>query len=120
MCAKGVLWEQEWREASPAILSDVPAFMAALRAHAGWELDEDAARAIFTELITNSIKHGKRPISARLECDRTDVKLLVEDHGHGFERSIRAPAPLSLGGRGLLIVSSYAQHLEIGGDPSRD
>lgn len=117
MCTRGVLWEQEWPDASLAALRARSAFMQAVHDHAGWEVDPEAASVIYTELITNSIKYGKRPITARLECDRTGVKLSVQDNGSGFNRTIDPPAPLSLGGRGLFLVSKYAQDLEIGGDP---
>jgi anti-sigma regulatory factor (Ser/Thr protein kinase) len=91
--------------------------MEAVRAHAQWEVDPEAALVIYTELITNSIKYGKWPIAARLECDRRIVKIRVEDYGAGFEQTVSAPPTLSAGGRGLFLVSQYATRLEIGGNP---
>jgi anti-sigma regulatory factor (Ser/Thr protein kinase) len=117
MCAGGVLWERRWSDASVAALKDRAAFMQAVRDHAGWGIDEEAALAIFTELVTNAIKYGKQPIVARLECDRSRVKLSVEDRGAGFEQPVRAPSLLGPGGRGLFLVSAFADALEIGGEP---
>jgi anti-sigma regulatory factor (Ser/Thr protein kinase) len=117
MCGKGRLWEQEWPDATLAALTARSAFMQAVREHAGWAIDEDAAQVIYTELITNSIKYGKRPIVARLECDRGGLKLHIEDRGEGFEQGISAPPVQNLTGRGLFLVAKYAEHLEIGGNP---
>lgn len=116
MCRLGLLWSSESAE-GVATLQRRDAFMETVRHHVGWDLDEYAARVVFTELLSNAMRHGKGPISARLECDGSALRLRVTDCGGGFERMPEPPAPLSDGGRGLFIVSRYADDIKLEGNP---
>ncbi len=117
MCRLGLLWSSESHDGI-ATLQQRGAFMAAAERHAGWDIDLDAARTVFTELLSNSIRHGKGPISTRLECDGGAVRLRITDCGGGFDRVPKTPAPpLSGCGRGLFIVSRYAEDIKLEGDP---
>lgn len=84
--------------------------------HVGWEVDLNAARAIFTELVSNAMRHGKTPMEVRVECDGDFVRLQVSDSGRGFERLPAHPPLLGEGGRGLYIVSQYADRVQLGGN----
>ena len=112
----GLLWSSESPEGL-AMLRRRDAFMDVVKRHVGWDLDEYAARVVFTELLSNSMRHGKGPISVRLECDGSALRLRVTDCGGGFHHVPEPPAPLSDGGRGLFIVSRYADDIKLEGDP---
>jgi anti-sigma regulatory factor (Ser/Thr protein kinase) len=112
-----MLWESRGRTAVD-VLKERAAFLGAIRAHAGWDLDEDAARLIFTELVGNVIRHARDPIHARLVCNSSMVELCVRDSGAGFRSLPAPPSPSSEGGRGLFIIAAYAEavHFKRGND----
>lgn len=104
MCRARALWTFESRDAA-AGLAQRAAFIARLRRHRGPALDLDAAKVVFTELVTNVIKHAAGPIRIRLECDSQRVLLRISDRGPGFTYAPRLPDQLSESGRGLFLVS---------------
>jgi len=81
------------------------AFIERLRRHRGPALDLDAAKIVFTELVTNVIKHAAGPIRISLECDSRRVFLRISDWGPGFTYAPRLPDQFSESGRGLFLVS---------------
>ncbi|WKX71278.1 SpoIIE family protein phosphatase [Streptomyces sp. XD-27] len=98
----------QWQVASD------PAEVAAMRAAvagtlAGWGLAELAFTTglILSELITNAIRHAAGPIRVRLLYDRTLI-CEVSDAG-STSPHLRYAATTDEGGRGLFLVSQYAE-----------
>ncbi len=110
MCQGAILWESHASTAME-VLKERAAFLSVIRTHTGWDLDEDSARLIFTEIVGNAIRHAQDPTRARLVCDGSVVELCVTDSGSGFRTVPKPPSPLSQGGRGLFLVSAYADAL---------
>lgn len=84
-------------------------FLASLQEHAGSNIDLNAARVVFTELVANVVLHAPGPIAIALEVVDSHATLTVSDTGPGF---VFAPAlprnPLCDNGRGLFLVSCHA------------
>ncbi len=96
----------------------------------GVPVDIFAVRLMLREALLNAVFHGAGPdgrapqdqpgggasrstIHARLELDRGQVVLTVEDPGSGFEWT-RRPEPasaLDAGGRGLALMQAYADEI---------
>src|SRR5262245_11058981 len=75
-----------------------------------WGLDADDGRLIVSELVTNSLLHGKGPIVVLVFQDERDGLPVIEvrDSGGG-EPVIRPENYAATSGRGLLIVACVAQ-----------
>ena len=116
MCGLGVLWKQDAFKAE-TVLKQRNAFLETVRAHEGWSLDEEAAKTIFTELLTNVMRHSHSPVSVWLACRDGECKLHVLEFGPGFENEPKLPHDLAQGGRGLFLASAYSDELRIDGDP---
>jgi anti-sigma regulatory factor (Ser/Thr protein kinase) len=113
MCDLGVLWRFESEHADGA-LAHRHAFLELLERHSGWSLDVYAAKIIFTELVTNVMRHARGPIQILLECDRTQVTLKIADRGPGFTFTPRLPEDiLHEGGRGLFLISKVAAAVRV-------
>jgi signal transduction histidine kinase len=83
-------------------------------------VDPNALDRIVSNLVTNALRYGSRPIRVRAQQQDRHFRLAVEDHGDGvaagfvprlFERFSRAEGvPPKIGsGLGLSIAQSYAQ-----------
>lgn len=75
-----------------------------------WGLEEIAfsTELILSELITNAIRYGTQPIKVRMVCD---LSLICEvSDGSSTSPHLRRAATSDEGGRGLFLVSQYAQH----------
>ncbi|KUJ64045.1 histidine kinase [Streptomyces albus subsp. albus] len=94
----------------PAEPSEVAAVRAAVaRQLAVWELAEAAfsTELILSELVTNAIRYGAGPIRVRLLCDRT---LICEvSDASNTSPHLRYAATTDEGGRGLFLVSQFAE-----------
>ncbi|MBV8371721.1 MAG: ATP-binding protein [Candidatus Eremiobacteraeota bacterium] len=113
MCDAGLLWSFTSKDAASA-LGRRNAFLSSLDRHAGWEVDHYAAKIIFTELVTNVMRHAAGPVYIALECDGEQVSLTVGDRGPGFAYRPSLPSDiLSEGGRGLFLVSKVAESVRI-------
>lgn len=89
-------------------------FLARLREYTGSDASEDAARVIFTELVTNVMRHAPGRITITLEVEESVAILKIEDGGPGFDFVPRLPAnPFCEGGRGLFIVAQYASDVRV-------
>lgn len=117
MCQGTVLWESHANTAVE-VLKERAAFISVIRTHSGWDLDEDSARLIYTEIVGNAIRHAQDPTRAKLICDGSVVELCVTDSGSGFRTVPSPPSPSSQGGRGLFLVAAYADavHFKRGND----
>ncbi|MEU7254887.1 ATP-binding protein [Streptomyces rimosus] len=72
----------------------------------------DTALLIVSELVTNAIRHGGRRCRLRLATGPTGMTIEVHDDG----RSLPVLRPLTAddtGGRGMALVDSLAQQLEV-------
>jgi signal transduction histidine kinase len=116
MCGQGTLWRLDGVDALAA-LKQRTSFMEVVSNHDGWQLDEDAARNIFTELLSNVIRHGASPVSLALECEGVDVNFRLAESGRGFDKAIGLPPMTSEHGRGLFVVSQMAERLDVDGNP---
>ncbi|MGA9943494.1 MAG: ATP-binding protein [Candidatus Cybelea sp.] len=113
MCASGVLWWFESEDARDALRAKSE-YLSALGKHAGIALDGYAANLVYSELVSNVLKHAREGIRIRLEREGEDILLRVADHGPGFDLVLmRAIHPLSEGGRGLFLAAHYTRELRI-------
>lgn len=103
-----VIWMYESHDAATALIERA-SFISALARHRGGRLDETAAKIVYTELVTNVVRHAPGPIRIVLVADGGDVILDVSDCGSRFRFEPRLPADCySEGGRGLYLVSQVA------------
>jgi anti-sigma regulatory factor (Ser/Thr protein kinase) len=70
-----------------------------------------------SELTTNAINHGARPVQLRLRMQRHHLMLEVRDSGKGIP-SMRLSEPDEVSGRGLLIVSRVSERWGIRSGPA--
>ena len=113
MCDRGVLWKCNSEDAFSA-LHEKGTFLQAIRAHAGWPIDEYAALIVFTELVGNVARHSPGPVRITVLCDRERITIRVEDRCASFPLAPQLPCnSLSETGRGLFLVSRYATDLRI-------
>ncbi|MFF8190877.1 SpoIIE family protein phosphatase [Streptomyces bobili] len=77
---------------------------------ARWELSEHSftAELVVSELVTNAIRYGARPIRLRLIHDATTLICEVSDNSHTAPHLRRAKT-FDEGGRGLLLVAQLTQ-----------
>lgn len=71
---------------------------------------------IYAEIVSNAILHAPGPIEVSVECagSGADVVLHVKDRGPGYRVNARLPSDLfSECGRGLFIISTYADGFEV-------
>jgi PAS domain S-box-containing protein len=92
-----------------------PALVAPIRKQvvaqlATWELTEAAftAELVVSELVTNAIRYGARPIRLRLIHDASTLICEVSDTNHSAPHLRRAKT-WDEGGRGLLLVAQLTQ-----------
>lgn len=113
MCFVGVLWQFSSQDARSA-LAVKRQYCEVLKKHAGWEIDEFAANLVYSELVSNVVRHTGGGIQIRLVCDRSDVFVEIIDQGAGFDYT-EPPAvnALSESGRGLFLTSRYSSDLRI-------
>ncbi|KRD19391.1 MULTISPECIES: SpoIIE family protein phosphatase [unclassified Streptomyces] len=92
-----------------------PALVAPIRKQAveqlsRWELSDASftTELVVSELVTNAIRYGSRPIRLRLIHDATTLICEVSDHSHTAPHLRRAKT-WDEGGRGLLLVAQLTQ-----------
>ncbi|HEX3369814.1 MAG TPA: ATP-binding protein [Candidatus Cybelea sp.] len=110
MCGLGLLWSYD-AECARKALAQRPYFLAVVRGHTGWGLDDLAAKLIYTELIGNVVRHAPGGVKVRLRCDGRSVLLDVSDYGSGFKLKPHLPQALAESGRGLFLVSQFATRM---------
>jgi anti-sigma regulatory factor (Ser/Thr protein kinase) len=94
-----------------------------LATHAGAPCVADIVVAT-QEAVTNSLRSngaGRRPVKVRLDLDGDYVWVEVVDSGGGFSMAEawgRQPSPESCSGRGLLLMRSLMDVLEISSRPA--
>ncbi|MFC8194870.1 SpoIIE family protein phosphatase [Streptomyces sp. NPDC057298] len=94
--------------ADPALVG--PIRKQAVRQLAVWGLDEAAftTELVVSELVTNAIRYGERPIRLRLIHNTTTLIVEVSDSNHTAPHLRRAKT-FDEGGRGLLLVAQLTQ-----------
>lgn len=102
----------------PAVPDSIPVARHELDPLAG-EVDPDlldVLRLLLSEVVTNSIRHGRgtQTVEVRLWFDRGAIRIEVEDHGPGFRPPRRAPA--TDGGWGLVLVDKLADRWGVRSD----
>jgi anti-sigma regulatory factor (Ser/Thr protein kinase) len=114
---KGHLETAAWRfssERAENALGSRNDFVAALHRQTGAPVDEFVAKVIYTELVSNVIRHAPGPIQILLERNGAEHWLHVFDRGAPFEWCPALPDdPFGEGGRGLFLISSYSQEVLI-------
>ena len=114
---KGQLETAAWQfssERAESALDSRSDFVAALHRHALPPVDDFGAKVIYTELVSNVIRHAPGPIRILLECDGAEHWLHVFDRGAPFEwRPALPDDPYVEGGRGLFLISRYSQEVVI-------
>jgi len=113
-------WSFESQDASGAysVRSDLLAY---LESYATEGSDVEAAALIFGELVGNVVRHAPGPIAVDLHWVDGLAVLRVRDLGPGFDwvGHTMLPDPFSENGRGLYIVASVAQSMQIRRLPER-
>jgi anti-sigma regulatory factor (Ser/Thr protein kinase)/predicted ArsR family transcriptional regulator len=85
-----------------------------LERHAEPGGDVDGAEVVFSEIVTNALRHARGPAWISLDWSAREPVLTVRDLGPGFEADdVRAVEPSSEGGVGLRIVSHLTDQLRI-------
>jgi anti-sigma regulatory factor (Ser/Thr protein kinase) len=113
MCASQILWRFESDDANDALRAKGE-YLDVLREHAGLPIDKYAANLVYTELVSNVLKHTRAGIRIRVERKAADTLLTVADQGVGFSLiQMRSIHPLSEGGRGLFLAAHYARELRV-------
>jgi anti-sigma regulatory factor (Ser/Thr protein kinase) len=108
-----LLWHFESDDASDALRAK-SRYLDVLRKDAGVSLDKYAANLVYSELVSNVLKHARDGILIRLERRGEDILLKVADRGPGFDFvQMRAIHPLNEGGRGLFLAAQYARELRV-------
>ncbi|MQY37188.1 hypothetical protein SRB17_51920 [Streptomyces sp. RB17] len=94
--------------ADPAVVAD--ARKEAARQLGEWGLEELAftTELVVSELVTNAIRHAEGPVRLRLIRDRNALICEVSD-GSATAPHLRHPRTTDEGGRGLLLVSQFAE-----------
>jgi PAS domain S-box-containing protein len=94
--------------ADPALVA--PIRKQAVEQLARWELSDASftTELVVSELVTNAIRYGSRPIRLRLIHDATTLICEVSDHSHTAPHLRRAKT-WDEGGRGLLLVAQLTQ-----------
>ncbi|MER6925487.1 ATP-binding protein, partial [Streptomyces spiralis] len=74
-----------------------------------WAMDDElfSTELIVSELVTNAIRYAAPPVRLRLICDRT-LSVEVSDSSSAAPY-LRHARTTDEGGRGLLLVSQFAQ-----------
>lgn len=72
------------------------------------------AEIVFSELVSNVVKHAPGPISVKLELSGDEAFLRVYDCGPGFLPHIAVPTDLySETGRGLFLAQQFCSELKV-------
>ncbi|MCG0063313.1 ATP-binding protein [Streptomyces tricolor] len=81
----------------------------ASRQLSAWDMEDEAfaTELIVSELVTNAIRYAEPPVQLRLIRDRT-LSVEVSD-GSSTAPYLRHARTTDEGGRGLLLVSQFAQ-----------
>jgi anti-sigma regulatory factor (Ser/Thr protein kinase) len=77
----------------------------------GWGLAHmtDDVELVVSELVTNAVRYGERPISLRAGMQGRTLTLAVEDADPSRVPTQRDAGPDSTGGRGLLLIGAVSQ-----------
>jgi len=77
----------------------------------------DEVLLVASELVTNAVRHGEGEVELRVGVDGDCVRIEVLDDGHAAVAvPEREPAPMSIGGRGLILVRQVARRWGTGFD----
>jgi anti-sigma regulatory factor (Ser/Thr protein kinase) len=114
---KGTLESAAWgfsSERAESALDSRNDFVAALHRHTTASVDEFVAKLIYTELVSNVVRHAPGPIRILLERDGAEHWLHVFDRGAPFEWRPALPEdPFFEGGRGLFLISLYSDEVVV-------
>lgn len=107
-----VVWEYAADDAKMALEARAN-FCDALR-NVPLDCDGTCVEVIFSELVSNVIKHAPGPIAVTFEMIDERAFLRVCDRGPGFVPHITVPTDLlAEGGRGLLLVQHFCNELKV-------
>jgi anti-sigma regulatory factor (Ser/Thr protein kinase) len=74
----------------------------------GYEAMRDDMALLVTELVTNAVLHGAPPITLRVECDGTRLRVSVTDR-NSDPAYVRDAGPEDESGRGMRLVQQLAR-----------
>lgn len=104
--------EWRWRLVDPSEAASArSAFVAFLRALCVPKTDYWASEMVFGELVANAITHAPGPVDIRVYQRGRLVMLALDDTNDDLVDAPPLPAPHSLSGRGLFIVSALCSSL---------
>ena len=107
-----LVWEYAADDAAQA-LQMRPAFLDALR-RAPLACGSIGAEIVFSELVSNVIKHAPGSIEIKLEISADEALLHVYDHGPGFMLQVAMPTDLfAESGRGLFLAQEFCSELKV-------
>lgn len=98
-------------EALPALRREMAEY---LRRHAEPGSDLDGAEVVFSELVTNAVRHAGGPVWVSVDWSAREPVITVHDLGPSFTLRDRGlPQPSERGGLGLYIATHMTEHLEV-------
>ena len=87
-------------------------FVVALQGQVTRPVEAFVAKLIYTELVSNVVRHAPGPIQILLQRVGADHWLHVSDRGAPFDwRPALPDDPYDQGGRGQFLISRYAQEV---------
>jgi anti-sigma regulatory factor (Ser/Thr protein kinase) len=69
---------------------------------------QDDAELVLTELSTNAFIHGQRPVTCHVDVADDAITIRIQQPANGTFDRPTAQDPLTVGGRGLLLVDAIA------------
>jgi anti-sigma regulatory factor (Ser/Thr protein kinase) len=115
--AEGVVVVWDFASDDPIrALAERAAFTSALESIAGAAVDSFTAAIVFAELVGNVVRHAPGPITITLAFDELVVVLTVCDQGAAFVFNPILPAELSESGRGMFLISQFANEVSVSRD----
>jgi anti-sigma regulatory factor (Ser/Thr protein kinase) len=97
-------------------LAERAAFTSALESLGGTAIDSFTVAIVFAELVGNVVRHAPGPISITLAFDELVIVLTVCDQGAAFVFNPILPAELSESGRGMFLISQFANEVSVSRD----
>lgn len=78
---------------------------------AAWDCDDpdEAAVLLTSEIVANAVRHAATACAVRVDLEGDLLRVEVADGSPALPR-LRTPAASDLGGRGLVLVESFARH----------
>ena len=92
-----------------------PSAVSSLRTSVRTYLESNGVRAelenalvVFSEIVTNAVRHGRPPVKATVFIADNSIHIEVDDEG-ATPPVVRPRDPSRIGGNGMLLVEAFSQ-----------